>query len=128
MAPVIWAKDWPLDAIGMRGRQGWLYAPLDGTRTAASSAGRGSFTGNVTGNTVEIALHRARSESQVLVTLPQAPSSVQIGGRAVAQATSVAAFRLAPSGWIWQAAPFRGALIKLEPHAGAAGATLRLTG
>jgi len=92
----LWPRAWPLDALQLAGRAGWL-------------------TG---GSKVE--LTGAPRESEVLFARSSPPSSVTIDGHKVPRFTSAAALRAAPAGWIWNTKPFPGALVKVTPHAGRA--------
>lgn len=92
----IWARPWPLDALQVAGRAGWL--------TAAS----------------KVQLRGAPRESAVLFALPKPPAHVSVDGHDVPRAPDAAALRSLASGWLWTAQPFHGALVKVTPHAGAA--------
>jgi hypothetical protein len=45
---------------------------------------------------------------------------VSVDGQEVSRLPSVAALRTARTGWVWNASPFPGALVKVVPHAGTA--------
>jgi alpha-D-xyloside xylohydrolase len=92
----LWNRAWPLDALTLRGRAGWL--------SAASS----------------FALSRAPRESEVLFPRAAAPDAVRVDGHTVPRFASAAALRAAPTGWLWTATPFPGVLVKVRPHGGRA--------
>jgi alpha-D-xyloside xylohydrolase len=92
----LWAKPWPLDALSMPGRAGWL-----------STAG-------------EVTLTDAPRESEVLLSRQSPPSRVSVDGKDVPRFRSIDALRGARTGWVWTAGPFPGALVKVVPHAGTA--------
>ncbi len=92
----LWQRAWPLDALTLRGRAGWL------------SAG------------AEVELAQAPRESEVLFPRAAAPNAVRVDGRPVPRFPSAAALRAAPTGWMWNATPFPGVLVKVRPHAGRA--------
>ena len=92
----LWAKPWPLDALSVSGRAGWL-----------SSLGDVTLTG-------------APRETELLLSRSSPPAHVSIDGNDVPRLPTVAALRAAATGWIWNASPFPGALVKVVPHAGTA--------
>jgi alpha-glucosidase (family GH31 glycosyl hydrolase) len=92
----LWAKPWPLDALSMPGRAGWL-----------STAG-------------DVTLTDAPRESEVLLSRQSPPSRVSVDGKDVPRFRSIDALRGARTGWVWTAGPFPGALVKVVPHAGTA--------
>ncbi len=118
-APAIWTKPWPVDALTMPGRGGWLYAPGVGTTTTADPS-FGRLTATTTGSTVALRLTRAPRETQVLVAGKAIPSDVRIDGRAVRRAASEAALRKVREGWLPVTDPFRGIALKLAPSHGTA--------
>jgi alpha-D-xyloside xylohydrolase len=95
----IWQRSWPLDALTVAGRAGWL--------TGAS----------------KVELTGAPAESEVLFARDAPPGSVTVDGQKVPQFSSAAALRAAPTGWMWSTKPFPGALVKVRPHAGRATVT-----
>jgi len=115
--PAIWSKAWPLDALTMPGRGGWLYAPGAG-RTTADDPSFGRLTASTTGSTVDLRLTRAPRETQVLVAGKAVPSEVRIDGRALRRAASEAALRETGDGWLPIDGPFRGIVLKLAPSHG----------
>jgi alpha-D-xyloside xylohydrolase len=92
----LWARPWPLDAQSVDGRAGWL--------TSAS----------------DVTLNGAPPETEVLMSRQSPPSHVSVDGKDVPRFASVAALRAARTGWVWNASPFPGALVKVVPHAGTA--------
>ena len=95
-APQLWPRRWPLDALQLPGRAGWL-----------SGASKVELTG-------------APPESEVLFPRRSPPDSVTVDGRKVQRFDSAAALRAAKTGWLWNTAPFPGVLVKLTPHGGRA--------
>jgi hypothetical protein len=85
----------------MSGRSGWL-----------SSASKLTLTG-------------APRESEVLFARSSPARSVEIDDRSVQRFASVAALRAASEGWVWNATPFPGVLVKLAPRGGAASISVR---
>jgi alpha-D-xyloside xylohydrolase len=92
----LWAKPWPLDALSVPGRTGWLTS------------------------TDDVTLTRAPAETELLMARQSAPGHVSVDGNDVPRLANVAALRAARTGWVWNAAPFPGALVKVVPHAGSA--------
>jgi alpha-D-xyloside xylohydrolase len=92
----LWAKPWPLDALSVPGRAGWLTSTDDVTLTGAPA------------------------ETELLMARQSAPGHVSVDGNDVPRLPNVAALRAARTGWVWNAAPFPGALVKVVPHAGSA--------
>jgi alpha-D-xyloside xylohydrolase len=92
----LWAKAWPLDALSVPGRAGWLSAAGDVTLTGAPR------------------------ETELLLARQSPPSHVSVDGKDVPRFPNVAALRTAQTGWVWNDAPFPGALVKVVPHAGSA--------
>jgi alpha-glucosidase (family GH31 glycosyl hydrolase) len=117
--PLLWRREWPVDALSLPGRGGWLYAPGEGAARAATPE-FGSFRAVTQASTVRIRLRHAPSETQVLLTGRSAPSSVRIDGLVVRKSVSLAALRTAATGWTTTTAPFPGVVLKLTPHSGAA--------
>jgi len=124
-SPLLWKRPWPVDALDVPGRGGWLYAPATGTFVAHSpDFGRLRAVGR--GRTFDLTLRNAPRESQVLLATVEVPRSVRIDGRLVPEARSVGALRRAPSGWTLAQAPFPGIVLKLAPHAGTSRAEVQL--
>jgi alpha-D-xyloside xylohydrolase len=92
----LWTKPWPLDALSMPGRAGWLSTADDVTLTGAPR------------------------ETEVLLSRQSPPAQVSVDGKDVPRLPNVAALRAAPTGWVWNASPFPGALVKVVPHDGTA--------
>jgi alpha-D-xyloside xylohydrolase len=92
----LWAKPWALDALSVPGRAGWL-----------STAGDVTLTG-------------APRETELLLARQSPPAHVSVDGKDVPRFPNVAALRGARTGWVWNDAPFPGALVKVVPHAGTA--------
>jgi len=92
----LWAKPWPLDALTVAGRAGWL-----------STAGDVTLTG-------------APHETELLLSRQSPPSHVSVDGKDAPRLPTVAALRTARTGWIWNVSPFPGALVKVVPRAGTA--------
>jgi alpha-D-xyloside xylohydrolase len=88
----LWKKPWPLDALSMPGRAGWLSAAADVTLTGAPR------------------------ETEVLLSRSSPPKHVSVDGKDVPRFPNVAALRAAATGWVWNASPFPGALVKVVPH------------
>jgi alpha-D-xyloside xylohydrolase len=92
----LWAKPWPLNALSVPGRAGWLTSTNDVTLTGAPA------------------------ETELLMARQSPPAHVSVDGNDVPRLPNVAALRAARTGWVWNAAPFPGALVKVVPHAGSA--------
>jgi alpha-glucosidase (family GH31 glycosyl hydrolase) len=92
----LWAKPWPLDALSVPGRAGWL-----------STAGDVTLTG-------------APRETELLLSRQSPPAHVSVDGKDVPRLPTVGALRAAGTGWVWNVSPFPGALVKVVPHAGTA--------
>ncbi|HEV7642236.1 MAG TPA: hypothetical protein VGO39_15325, partial [Gaiellaceae bacterium] len=92
----LWARPWPLDALAVDGRAGWLTTASDVTLTAAPP------------------------ETELLMSRASPPSRVSVDGKDVPRVPTIAALRAARTGWVWNASPFPGALVKVVPHAGTA--------
>jgi alpha-D-xyloside xylohydrolase len=92
----LWTKPWPLDALSVPGRAGWLSAADDVTLTGAPR------------------------ETEVLLSRQSPPAQVSVDGKDVPRFPNAAALRAARTGWVWNASPFPGALVKVVPHAGTA--------
>lgn len=92
----LWKRAWPLDALSMSGRAGWLSAAGDVTLTGAPR------------------------ETELLLARQSPPARVAVDGREVPRLPNLAALRAAPTGWVWNAAPFPGALVKVVPRNGTA--------
>lgn len=117
--PAIWQKPWPVDALTMPGRGGWLYAPGAG-RTSAGDPRFGRLVATSSGSRIDLRLARAPRETQVLVAGAAVPSEVRIDGRAVRRAASETALRSDREGWLRVDGPFRGVVLKLAPRRGSA--------
>lgn len=87
----IWPRPWPLNALQMTGRAGWL--------TSAA----------------HLTLDGAPAESSVLV-VGRNVRTVKVDGKTVPRLTSLAQLRAARSGWVETRDPFPGVLVKLGPH------------
>ena len=116
-APAIWSKPWPVEALQMPGRGGWLYAPAAGTADSRTPD-FGSFHATVKGHAVDIALSGAPPETQ-LELVGVRPASVRIDGRRVPASTSDAALARRSVGWEVTQTPFAGIVLKLAPRKGA---------
>jgi alpha-glucosidase (family GH31 glycosyl hydrolase) len=97
----LWPRPWPLNALRVPGRAGWL----------------------TTASTLDLA--DAPRESEVLAAREAPPSSVQVDGKSVPRAASPAALAHSRTGWTWVGSPFRGALVKVAPQGGKAHVELR---
>jgi hypothetical protein len=97
----LWPRAWPIDALRLSGRAGWL-----------SAASKVTLTG-------------APRESEVLFARNSPATSVEIDGRQVQRFASVAALRSAREGWVWNTSPFPGVLVKVAPNRGAASVSVR---
>jgi alpha-D-xyloside xylohydrolase len=124
-SPLIWAREWPVDALRMPGRGGWLYAPGPGP-TAVRSTDFGRLHARTVGRAVRLALRGAPPETQILVAGRAVPASVAIDGRRVRPSPSVEALRGASSGWAVVQSPFPGIVLKLAPQGGATNVRLVL--
>ena len=105
--PAIWSKPWPVDALQLAGRGGWLYAPAAGTTSVPG------FTATVTGKRVRIVLHGAPRETQVEL--------VGVNVRRVSAgrlAASDSVLRAQTEGWERTQTPFPGVVLKLAPRNG----------
>ncbi len=122
--PSLWPQRWPTDALTMPGRGGWLYAPAQGT-TRERDAAFGRLRAVDSGSTVELELTDAPAQTQVLVAGSRAPRTVEIDGRVVPRAASLAALRSEPTGWLPVRRPYPGIVLKLAPAHGAAAVRLR---
>jgi alpha-D-xyloside xylohydrolase len=89
----LWPRAWPLNALQLPGRAGWL-------------------TG-----TSKVELTGAPRESEVLFARSSPPGTVTVDGKEVPR-LAPAALRAARSGWTWNTKPFPGALVKVTPSAG----------
>ncbi len=92
----LWPRAWPLNALQLAGRAGWL--------SGASS----------------VALTHAPRESEVLFPRDSPPHSVKVDGHTVRRFGSAAALRAAPTGWTWNTTPFPGVVVKVRPRGGRA--------
>jgi hypothetical protein len=92
----LWPRPWPLNALQVAGRAGWL----------------------TTASTLDV--KGAPRESEVLAARDSPPSSVQVDGESVPRAASPAALARMRTGWTWVSSPFRGALVKVAPRGGEA--------
>lgn len=92
----LWQRSWPLNALQLTGRAGWL--------TGGSN----------------VQLTGAPTESEVLFARSTPPGSVSVDGKTVPRFASAAAMRSATVGWTWNRAPFPGAVVKVTPHGGRA--------
>ena len=105
--PAIWSKPWPVDALQVAGRGGWLYAPAAGTTSVPG------LTATVTGRRVRIVLHGAPRETQIEL--------VGVNVRRVSAgrlAASDSALRAQTEGWERTQTPFPGVVLKLAPKNG----------
>jgi alpha-glucosidase (family GH31 glycosyl hydrolase) len=123
--PAIWSQPWPVDALQLAGRGGWLYAPAPGV-AEASTPEFGSFHATVRGTTAVITLRGAPRETQVLLVGQGGLRVVRIDGETVAASPSDAALQQQSVGWEPTQTPFRGVVLKLAPTAGATTVTLTL--
>ncbi|HEY8645568.1 MAG TPA: glycoside hydrolase family 31 protein, partial [Gaiellaceae bacterium] len=80
----LWTRPWPLDALSVRGRAGWLSAAADVTLTGAPR------------------------ETEMLLSRQSPPTHVSVDGQEVPRFPNVAALRAARTGWVWNASPFPG--------------------
>ncbi|HKB94586.1 MAG TPA: hypothetical protein VKC62_10180, partial [Gaiellaceae bacterium] len=111
--PAIWPAAWPVDALHLPGRGGWLYAPGAGLAEAATPE-FGSFHATLKGRTITIDLHGAPRETQVeLVGVDVASTSLG------AASPSDAALQAVGQGWEHTQTPFPGVVLKLAPKSGA---------
>lgn len=115
-APV-WPRPWPLDALSLPGRGGWLYAPGGGAVTAAAP-GHGTLTASTHGGVVTVTLTGAPRESEVLLA-SRGAHVLTIDGRAARELAWQTAARGA-SGWLSAGKPFTGVLVKLTTRGGRA--------
>jgi alpha-D-xyloside xylohydrolase len=92
----LWQRPWPRNAQSLPGRAGWLSASDDVTVT------------------------KAPRETEVLLSRDAPPGRVSVDGKDVRRFPNVAALRAARTGWVWNAGPFPGALVKVVPHGGTA--------
>lgn len=106
--PGVWAHGWGISDLSQPGLAGWMYAP--GTSSRA-----------------RLTLRGAAARTQILVLTSHAPRTVTVDGRALPKATSVAALRKTPRGWIFTPGPFGGVTIKIAPRGGAATVSLHLS-
>src|SRR5207248_250386 len=96
----LWRRRWPLNALRLSRRAGWLSGA----------------------STVE--LTKAPPESEVLFPRRTRPAAVTVDGRRVRGFSSASELRSARTGWIWNASPFPGVLVKVRPLAGRARITV----
>jgi alpha-D-xyloside xylohydrolase len=115
-SPAIWSKPWPVDALQMTGRGGWVYAPAMGT-TEARTPDFGSFRATATRRAVHIVLTGAPTETQ-LELVGVRVAGVHVDGRAVPASSSNADLSSHGIGWEVTQAPFPGVLLKLAPTRG----------
>lgn len=118
-APSIWPTPWPVDALQVHGRGGWLYAPGKGA-SSSSTPDFGSFRATMRGRSITILVSHAPAETQIELVGISAPATVRIDGRAAKAARSDAALRALRAGWETTTTPFRGVVVKLAPRAGSA--------
>ena len=123
--PLVWPKAWPVNALALPGRAGWLYAPATGTSTNRT-ADFGSFRATMRGKTAHVVLRNAPAQVQVSL-VGVTPASVRIGGAVVRRSASDAALRARPSGWERTASPFPGVVLKIATHGGSATVDLTLS-
>jgi alpha-D-xyloside xylohydrolase len=123
--PSIWKRPWPTDALQLRGRGGWLYAPAAGG-AFGSTPDFGSFRATRTGRTLTLVLWGAPRETQVLLAGVGTPASVRIDGAPVARSLSDTSLRIRATGWRMTRAPFPGVVLKLAPRRGTATVTVTL--
>jgi alpha-D-xyloside xylohydrolase len=116
-APAIWSKPWPVEALQMPGRGGWLYAPAAGTADSRTSD-FGRFHATVKGRVADIALSGAPPETQ-LELVGVRPASIRIDGQRVPASTSDAELAGRSVGWEVTQMPFAGIVLKLAPTKGA---------
>ena len=124
-APLLWAKAWPVNALRLAHRGGWLYAPAQG-KAVSQAAGFGRLDARTSGRTVSIGVRRAARETQVFLTTTQVPTLVHIAGRVVHRAATVGALRRAAEGWAVVRRPFPAVVLKLAPRAGTERVDVRL--
>ena len=117
-APTIWPRPWPTNALQLRGRGGWLYAPAKGG-AYEHTPDFGSFRATQTGHALKLVLRGAPRETQMLLVGVAAPASIRIDGRLVARSLSDAALRHRATGWQTTRVPFPGVVLKLAPRGGA---------
>lgn len=103
--PELWPKPWPVNALQMPGRGGWLYAPGKGS-SSSQTPDFGSFRATVRGKRATIVLRSAPQQTQI-----------EIVGTGVAKVSGATP--------IPTQTPFPGTVLKVAPHGGAA--TIRLT-
>jgi alpha-D-xyloside xylohydrolase len=92
----LWHRAWPLNALQLPGRAGWLAG----------------------GSTID--LRGAPPESEVLFPSDTPPHSVTVDGRKLQRFASASAMQAVAAGWTWNTAPFPGVLVKVRPRAGRA--------
>jgi alpha-D-xyloside xylohydrolase len=92
----LWHRAWPLNALKLPGRAGWLAG----------------------GSTID--LRGAPPESEVLFPSDTPPHSVTVDGRKLQRFASASAMQAVAAGWTWNTAPFPGVLVKVRPRAGRA--------
>jgi alpha-D-xyloside xylohydrolase len=119
--PALFRRPWRLSELRNRRRAGWLYAPGDRTRAAATD--QGAFRARRAGTRITIELERAPRQAQVLV-LGALPQSVLVGGRR-APRLGADAIRRAPVGWTPREGSLAGAMLKLAPRRGRVRVELR---
>lgn len=113
--PQIWPTQWPVDALQMPGRGGWMYTPAQGS-FATTSTLFGTFAATVHAKTVRLTLTGAPKQSDII--LPGVnPASIRIDGKLV-RAKTMGALRTAATGWGQAATPFPGIVLKLAPRNG----------
>jgi hypothetical protein len=125
--PNIWRVPWATDDLDRTDRAGWLYAPRSGTAYDVSESGpySGRFDARRRGGAIDIALHDAPSETQVMVLASGVPTRVLIDGEPVDQAGSLDELRNAKQGWIYHdGGPRRGVILKLAPSRGISNVTM----
>lgn len=121
--PQIWPTPWPVDALQMPGRGGWMYAPAQGS-FATKSTSYGTFAATVRAKTVTLKLAGAPQQTQVL--LPGVnPAAIRIDGQLV-RAKTLRALRSATTGWGSTSTPFPSIVLKLAPRGGKATVQLLL--
>lgn len=97
--PAMWSTPWPVAALDMKERAGWLWAPDATSATSATSASAGVFHGAVAGGAWNLALDSPRRETQVIAMGDGVPQSVVVNGTALPRFGDAHALMAAASGW-----------------------------
>jgi alpha-D-xyloside xylohydrolase len=111
-SPAIWPDPWRVNDLIRPGRQGWMVAPAAGSlATARTQAATLTATESSSGE-INVTLHDAAHEQQVLVLTRSRTCRVLVNGRTVPHAESSEALRARDAGWLVEEGPRQGVVVK----------------